>query len=89
MVTCGPAPTGVGQRTSKTVERITAVSRRVNGVATRAAASALRTQRVCHLVALVAEIKDVTVAMGGDPGAIVDKLRGGDQRTRSFERHVG
>src|SRR5207244_8309992 len=46
-----------------------------NGVATRAAASALRTQRVCHLVALVAEIKDVTVAVGCDPGAIVDKLR--------------
>src|SRR5207245_7541268 len=38
VVACRPAPTGVGQRTPKAVERITAVSRRVNGVATRAAA---------------------------------------------------
>src|SRR5207248_9556133 len=58
----GTAPARVRQSTAKRVKRVAAVKRRINRVAPRAASRSLRTQRIRHLVSLVAEVEHVPIA---------------------------
>src|SRR6184192_2936154 len=84
----GTAPSRVRQSAAKRVKRVAAVERRINRVTPRAASRSLRTQRIRHLVSLVAEVEHVPIAMRGDPWPVINKLRRWNQRTRGLKRYA-
>ena len=88
MVGCGPAPAGIGQGAAKRIKSVAAIGRWIRGVASRATASALSSQRIGDLIAFVAKVEDVSIPVRRDPRPVVNKLRGGDERPRSFQSHI-
>ena len=89
MVAGGPAPARVRQCTSQAVECVAAVGGWINRIAPWTATTALRPQGIGDLVTFVAKIKNMAIAVGGNPGAIIDKLGGGNQRTGGLQRDTG